>query len=178
VGANTGINSQYGLAVDMAGNIYTPGVDDVTSQGQMLIFAAGSKGNATPIIIEPVGSTSAGIPAESESWLGVAVDSASPANFYLTASNNNLNLVVAYAAQTASGQPTPTDLSAPLFSQPIGIFVDIFGNAPTGDFFVANYGNNSVETFTSTTALGTGIASSTLSGTGTGLNKPFGLYVR
>jgi len=177
-GSNTGLNSDYGLSVGLDGTMYAAGVNDILSQGKIDIFAKGSTGNVAPIIIEPPGSMIAsGIPSESQSWLDVAPDSTG--KFYTAASNNNLNLVDGYAAQTASGTPTPSLIATGTgFSQPTGIFVDIFGTTPANSIYVGNYGANSVLYFSSSTILQTGLATSTLSGADTGLNNPYGIYVR
>jgi len=103
----------------------------------------------------------------------------STGTFYTAASNNNLNLIDGYAAQTASGTPTPSLIATGTgFVQPTGIFVDIFGATPANSIYVGNYGANSVLYFSSSAILQTGLATTTLSGADTGLNNPYGIYVR
>ena len=177
-GSSTGLNSQYGLHLGPTGTIYTAGVNDIVSTGQVLIFAAGSSGNVAPIDVNPPGATAEN--SSSQSWIDVAPDASG--NFFVSAFNNNLDFVEGFAAVTASGTGVPMYVgkgsATSLFSQPLGVYVDIAGNAPTGDIYVGNYGSNTIESFTSPTTLTAGVANTTLAGALTGLNNPFGIFVR
>jgi hypothetical protein len=168
-GPNTGLNGLYGLDVGLDGTVYAAGTN-FSSSCEIEIFAPGSSGNASETTIVPSAATT-------ESWIGVAADSTG--NMYATASQSNLNFVVSYAPQTSSGAPAASFVATG-FSQPFGIFVDKSGATPTNAVWVANYANGSISYFssTSTLALGEASATSTLSGTDTGLNYPFGVYVR
>jgi len=162
---NTDLDSCYGVNVDTNGQVY-----GACSDG-MVAFAKGMTGNVAPtLVIEPQGDTAETF--ASDSWLSVATDSSD--NIYMPEANNNLNMVTEYAAganDTANGSATPgfTALGTG-FSIPWGIAIDT-----TGAIYVTNYAGSTVEIFSSSTTLESGIATTTLS---TDINNPFGIAVR
>jgi len=85
-----------------------------------------------------------------------------------------LNMVDEYTLPTSSGTPVPSsEVVSTSFSQPIDIVVD-----PSANYFVSNLGSNAIVSFAGATTLQTGLASTTLSGANTGLNQPFGIFVK
>jgi sugar lactone lactonase YvrE len=161
-GADTNLVSCYGMFVDAGGLVYT------ACSSSINVFAAGASGNATPTEIQlpATGTTTFG----SDSWLSVAADASG--EIYAPAFNNQEDRVDGFPAGS-SGATTPT-FEATGFSQPLGIFVDASGN-----YYVANYGNSSIDVFTSESSFELGATAATsLSGSGTGLNYPYGVYVR
>jgi hypothetical protein len=168
MGSNTGLDVCYGLELDTSANIYTACTNTAVAGDYIATFPAGSTGNATPTEIEPVGNTS--MTYVSDSWLGVGVDTSG--NILAVASNQNLNDIDEYAAGS-SGTAVPTIVKSTSFSQPIDIVID-----PSANYFVSNLGNNSVLTFAGATTFTAGLATTTLSGANTGLNEPFGIFVK
>jgi hypothetical protein len=166
-GSSTEIFGDYGMWVDSAGKIYSAGSADIA------IFPAGTNGNVAPTLIQPITAVSAGgtpVDESSDSWLSVATDSSG--NIYAPASNQDVDTVDEFMS-TASGSTAPVPYGQSSFSQPVGIFID-----SNGYFYIANYGNSSVEVFDSATALLAGTATATISGALTGLSYPFGVYAR
>jgi hypothetical protein len=165
-GSNSDLYSCYGVAV---GTDFTVAAacSDVAE-----IFAPGSAGNVAPGVIEVVGMTAMSF--ASDSWLGVAIDGSG--NIALPGSNNNQDNVSVYTAADApspgsDATPVPTTSTVKTdFSQPFGIAVD-----PNGVYYVVNYGNNSMSTFTSVTNLELGVGTENAL---TGLNNPYGIAVR
>lgn len=160
---NTDLFSCYGMTVDTPGSIYTACSNIIN------IFAPGASGNATPAEIESVGAT--GMSFSSHSWLDVAVDAAG--NIYAPASNNNLNFVEIFSPGSGANPaatPIATVAKSADYSQPLGIFID-----PAGNIYVANFGNNSVDVFSSMTTLLSGVPTNTIS---SGINGPYGVTVR
>jgi hypothetical protein len=171
-GTNTDLFSCYGLAVGPTLNIATA-CSNVAN-----VFAAGATGNATPGIIElPV--TGTGVGYQSDSWLGVSIDSSG--NVELPGANNNQNNVNVYTAANlpASGAkyttPGTTSALGVDFSQPFGIAVDSNAADANTTYYVVNYGNNTMSTFTSLTTLEAGVGTMNAF---TGLNQPYGIAVR
>jgi DNA-binding beta-propeller fold protein YncE len=105
----------------------------------------------------------------SNSWLSVAADSSG--TIYAPAFNQQQDAVDGYAAGT-TGASVPT-IDGQGFSQPLGIFIDA-----SGYFYVANFGNSSVDVFDTKTALEVGAPAATATITGSGLSEPYGVYVR
>lgn len=163
-GAQTDLFSCYGLALDSSVRIYA------ACSNLLAIFPAGSTGDAVPTTIQPVGNT--GSTQASRSWLGTGVDASG--NIFAPASNQSLNMVDEYTLPTSSGTPVPSsEVASTSFSQPIDIVVD-----PSANYFVSNLGSNAIVSFAGATTLQTGLASTTLSGANTGLNQPFGIFVK
>jgi hypothetical protein len=160
-GSKTDLVSCYGMFVDASGIIYTA-CSDVLN-----VFPAGSTGNATPALIETPTQTSMSF--GSNSWLSVAADSSG--TIYAPAFNQQQDAVDGYAAGT-TGASVPT-IDGQGFSQPLGIFIDA-----SGYFYVANFGNSSVDVFDTKTALEVGAPAATATITGSGLSEPYGVYVR
>jgi hypothetical protein len=166
-GSSTDIFGDYGMWVDSAGKIYSAGSADIA------IFPAGTNGNVAPTLIQPITAVSAGgmtLDESSDSWLSVATDATG--NIYAPGSNQDVDTVDEFMS-TASGSTLPVPYGQSSFSQPVGIFID-----SNGYFYIANYGNSSVEVFDSATALLAGTATATISGALTGLSYPFGVYAR
>ncbi len=168
MGSNTGLDVCYGLELDASSNLYAACTNTAVAGDLIDIFPAGSTGNAKPTQIMPVGNTS--MTYVSDSWLGVGVDSSG--NILAVASNQNLNDIDEYAAGS-SGTAVPTIVKSTSFSQPIDIVID-----PNANYFVSNLGSNSVLTFAGATTFTAGLATTTLSGANTGLNEPFGIFVK
>ena len=171
-GSNTDLFSCYGLAVG-------PSLDIATACSNVAnVFPTGSTANEAPGIIElPV--TSSGVGYQSDSWLGVAIDSSG--NVELPGANNNQNNVNVYTAANlpASGAtystPGTTSALGTDFSQPFGIAVDSNAADANTTYYVVNYGNNTMSTFASLTALEAGVGTMNAL---TGLDQPYGIAVR
>ncbi len=142
------------------------------------VFAAGASGNAAPGLIElPVTGTGAGY--QSDSWLGVAIDSSGDVE--LPGANNHQDNVTVYTAanlpasgatDTTAGTTSALGLD---FSQPFGIGVDSNAADANTTYYVVNYGNNTMSTFTSLTTLEAGVGTMNAL---TGLNEPYGIAIR
>jgi hypothetical protein len=170
VGSNTDLVTCYGMFV-ANGLIYT---SCTPYPFYLATFPVTASGNATPTLIDSPGSTADSY--NEISWLSVAADSSG--NIYAPDANNNLNSVLIYP----SAESTVPVIATGSFSQPVGIFIDS-GNA----IYIANYGitdatgtagSPSVEIFSGEATLEAGLATSTISGTMTGLNGPYGVTVR
>lgn len=164
---NTVLGGQpQGLALDPAGNAF------VTMGPVVLEFPSGATGNVAPSNIyggilggndattgPPYGS------ATLASCLGVGVDASD--DVYCANFNNS-----SFALFTSATLPgvTVESLGA---SMPYGVFVDT-----AGQVYVANYKGSSVQIFSSMTTFLTGLATATISGTGTKLNFPYGVTAR
>jgi sugar lactone lactonase YvrE len=153
----------YGIAVDASNRLY------VALSNEIEVYAAGAGGSAVPIQeFDLQSDTNAGL----DSCLGIAVDSSS--NIYCANFNNST--ITEYAAGSTGTSVTPmvtaTDATLTSIDEPFGIFVDGSGNV-----YVANYGNSSISVFASG-SLGAGTATRRITGAATGLNFPYGLYVR
>jgi sugar lactone lactonase YvrE len=155
-----------GIALDTAGDVF------VTQGPVILEFAPGASGNVAPTNI--YGGVNGGNPATTgppygsatlASALGIAVDSAG--NLY--AANFNNSSFAVFTSPTLPGL-TVESLTA---SEPVGIWVDT-----AGQIYVANYKSSTVQVFSSMTTFVAGVASATISGTGTNLNYPYGVYAR
>ena len=169
VGAMTGLDVCYGLTLDATANIFAACTNTAVAGDSIAMFPAGSTGNVAPTSIEPVANTS--MTYNSRSWLGVGVDASG--NIFAPASNQNLNMVDEYAP-ASSGTPVPSsEIVSTSFSQPIDIVID-----PAANYFVSSLGNNTILSFAGATTLQTGLATTTLSGANTGLNQPFGIFVK
>jgi hypothetical protein len=171
-GSSTDLFSCYGLAVGPSLNIATA-CSDVAN-----IFAPGAAGNAAPGLIElPI--TGSGDAFQSDSWLGVSIDSSG--DLELPGANNNQDNVSVYTAANlpASGAsyttPGTTSALGTDFSQPFGIAVDSNAADANTTYYVVNYGNNTMSTFTSLTTLEAGVGTMNAL---TGLNQPYGIAVR
>ena len=165
-GDSTDLFSCYGLAVGADLTIATA-CSNVAN-----VFPPNASGNTPPGIVEVVGTTMTTF--ASDSWLGVSLDSAG--NLALPGSNNHQDNVSVYSAASlpapgATATPAPvTSTVTTDFNEPFGITTD-----PNGVYYVANYGNNTVATFTSVTTLEAGSGTSNALG---GLNEPSGIAVR
>ncbi len=168
MGSHTGLDVCYGLELDASNNLYAACTNTAVAGDAISIFPAGSTGNVTPTQIMPIGNTS--MTYVSDSWLGVGVDASG--NILAVASNQNLDDIDEYASGS-SGEAVPTVVKSLSFSQPIDIVID-----PSANYFVSNLGSNSVLTFAGSTIFTTGVATTTLSGAATGLNEPFGIFVK
>jgi hypothetical protein len=161
---NTDIDGCYGLAVDTNGQVYGACSDAI------IAFKKGLTGNVAPtLVIEPVGSTSETF--DSDSWLSVATDPSN--NIYTADANNNLNMVTEYAAGANDGTTpaTPGFVSTGTgYSIPWGVAVDT-----TGAIYVTNYAASTLEIFSSSGVLETGVPTITLSN---GIKNPYGVAVR
>ncbi len=166
-GGATDLFSCYGLAV---GADFTVGTacSDVAN-----VFSPHAMGNAAPGIIEL--PTMTAMTFASDSWIGASIDSAG--NFALPGANNNQDNVSIYAQ---TNFPAPGSSSSPavvtspagmtVLNQPFGIANDV-----NGAYYVANYGNSTIATFTSETTLQLGTGTSNAL---TGLDHPYGIAVR
>jgi hypothetical protein len=175
IGSNTDLGC-YGIALDASDGIY------LACANTMYYFppsAAGvpATGNATPGFLGALGTVvAAGMTiTTTQSWNGVNVDPTS-GDFALAGFNNNVDEVSIY---TASDLPSPgAGVETPIptlskdvdYDQPFGITED-----PNGQYYVTNFGNSTVEVFTSETTLELGVGTNL---TLTGLNKPYGITVR
>jgi len=153
----------FGIALDASNRLY------VALGDQVEVFAAGASGNDTPIQeFDETNDMLAGL----DSCLGIAVDTSD--NIYCANFNNST--ITEYAAGSTGTTVTPTvtamDATKTSIDEPFGIFIDA-----SNTIYIANYGNSSVAEFT-TTGLAAGTATRTISGTATGLNFPYGIFVR
>jgi hypothetical protein len=175
IGSNTELGC-YGIALDANDGIYLP------CAVAMLYFPPSAPGvpatgNATPGILGPLGTVVAGSTTltTTQSWMGVNVDPTS-GDFALTGFNNNADEVSIYTASdlpspgAGFATPVPTLSKDVEYNQPFGIAED-----PSGQYYVTNFGNSTVEVFTSETTLELGVGTNL---TLTGLNKPYGITVR
>jgi hypothetical protein len=155
-----------GVALDSTGDEY------VAMGPAVLEFAPGATGNVAPTNVFG-GTTPGSDPATTgppygsatlASCLGVAVSAGELycANF----NNSSFAVFVSAAAPGVTVESTGADM-------PFGIWIDT-----AGEVFVANYKNSSVQVFSSTTTFLTGLATATISGTGTNLNYPYGVTAR
>jgi len=108
------------------------------------------------------------------SLVGVTASSTTgtPGSIYATLSDNNLNSIAEFQAGASGDTTVPTLIKSTGFSQPFGLWFD--GTA----FYVTNFGNGTVEIFSSATLFATGVASATLTlpvGPGTGAAAPYGV---
>ena len=156
-----------GVALDTAGDEY------VAMGPAILEFGPGASGNVAPVNIYG-GLTPGSDPATSgppygsatlASCLGVAVDASSD----VYAANFNNSTFAVFTSATIPGVPIVSTGA----SMPVGIFVDT-----AGQVYVANYKSSAVQIFSSMTTFLTGIATATISGTGTRLNYPYGVTAR
>jgi hypothetical protein len=154
----------YGLAIDTSNRLYVAESDEVE------VYAAGASGSAAPIQEFDLPSDPA---SGLDSCLSVAVDSS--ADIYCANFNNST--ITEYAAGSTGTSVTPmlaaSDLSKTSIDEPFGIFID-----NSNSVYVANYGNSSVAVFATNGALAAGTATRLISGTTTGLNFPYGIFVR
>ena len=177
IGAATDLGC-YGIAVDASEGLYLP------CGPAMFYFppsATGvpATGNAPPGAISAVGTVSvAGMTIlTTQSWNAIAIDPTS-GDFVLPGFNNNADELSIYTASQAPAPTTPLSFATPVptlskstaYNQPFGIAVD-----PNGQYYVTNFGNSSIEVFTSETVMDTGLGTNL---TLTGLNKPYGITVR
>jgi hypothetical protein len=169
VGPHTGLDVCYGISLDAAGKVYAACTNTAAAGDFLSYFAAGATGDATPTEVLAPGNT--GSTYASRSWLGIAVDGSG--NMIAPASNQNFNQVDEYAPGSQGTPPPTATVSSTSFHQPIDVVID-----PNANYFISNLGNNSVLTFAGATTLLSGVASSTLSGAQTGLNQPFGIFVK
>jgi hypothetical protein len=175
IGSNTDLGC-YGIALDSSDGIY------LACANLMYYFppsAAGvpATGNATPGFLSALGTVvAAGMTiTTTQSWNGVNVDPTS-GDFALAGFNNNVDEVSIYTSSdlpspgAGASTPIPTLSKDVNYNQPYGITED-----PNGQYYVTNFGNSTVEVFTSETTLELGVGTNL---TLTGLNKPYGITVR
>jgi hypothetical protein len=175
IGSNTDLGC-YGIGLDSSDGIY------LACANAMLYFpptATGvpATGNATPGILSALGTVvAAGMTiTTTQSWNGVTVDPSS-GDFALAGFNNNVDEVSIYTASdlpspgAGYATPVPTLSKDVDYNQPFGIAED-----PNGQYYVTNFGNSTVEVFTSESTLELGVGTNL---TLTGLNKPYGITVR
>jgi hypothetical protein len=157
-------NDIYGLAVDSSDRLY------VAESVEVEVYAAGASGTAAPVQEFDLKTDPA---AGLDSCLGIAVDSS--ANIYCANFNNST--ITEYAAGSTGVAVVPlitaSDPAKTSIDEPFGIFIDA-----SNTIYVANYGNSSVAVFSGTTALAGGTATRLISGAMTGLNFPYGIFVR
>jgi hypothetical protein len=175
IGSNTDLGC-YGLALDSSDGIY------LACANAMLYFPPSAKGvpatgNASPGILSALGTVvAAGMTiTTTQSWNGVTVDPTS-GDFALAGFNNNVDEVSIYTPSdlptpgAGYETPTPTLSKDVEYNQPFGITED-----PSGQYYVTNFGNSTVEVFTSESTLELGVGTNL---TLVGLNKPYGITVR
>jgi hypothetical protein len=154
----TGLNSPFGLAADIAGNIY------VTDQGTNQVFRISEPLNILTLIAgngSPGSADGLGIAASFNKPAGICIDQTG--NLYIADNSNNkirkitVNGIVSTVAGTGLAGSTDGKGNTATFNDPIGIAADSNGNV-----FVSDYGNNKIRKITAngevSTLAGTGIA--------------------
>ena len=144
-----------GNFVDAAFTLY------VACAGGSFTYAKGSTGTVAPtLVITPPGDTS--MTFASDSWLGIAADSAG--NIYMPQSNNNLNMISKYSSTGTLGTPIKG-----VYSQPWDIYI-----SPAQAVYLTNFGSSTVDVYRSTTLLTAGVSTVTIT---SGVSFPYGVTV-
>ncbi len=168
-GPNTGLNFPVSIALDANGNIYVANDVTAASAGTVTVYPAGSNGNAAPMWTISGSNTGLDVPN------GIALDARG--NIYV-ANNGSyptfIGTVTVYpAGSDGNVAPSSTIVGSNTgLNGPYGIALDASDN-----IYVANSGSYPFSTVTVYPAGSDGnvAPSSTIVGSNTGLNGPYGI---
>jgi len=159
------------ITTDSAGSIYVGAVNQATGQGEVLVYAAGSSGAATPIrtILGGTQTTTTTFAVPSSMHISLA------GTLAILSYNNVTGYTVATMPATASGAVTPTTMlqgTATLLTGPLSVTID-----QNGLVYVSNYyANGSAGSLLTFAAGATGNTAPTTVIT-TGNTAPYGIAV-
>jgi Beta-propeller repeat/NHL repeat len=173
IGANTGLLSPSGIALDTNGNIYVSNASGgSTGKGSVTVYAPTSNGNATPSATIVAANSYLGIFDPT----GVAVDTSG--NIYALAFGtlgSSIGDCIDVFPPGSNGTVTPSSViigGQTQLAQPSGMTLDSHGN-----IYVANKTNPPSITMYAAGSSGNVAPTSMISGSNTGLTSPVGIGV-
>ena len=173
MGADTGLVSPDGIALDSSSDIYVSNeYGGANQQGTVTVYAAGSAGNVMPTATIVASNT--GSPSNTSFYpTGIAVDASG--NIYVltycTSGATGAGYCVDVFPPGSNGTVNPNSVIIGQLNQPSGIVLDSDGN-----IYVANKGNDSIAVYAAGSS-GNVAPLAVISGSDTGLFSPGGIGV-